>query len=134
MYDSTILAQILWTSTATAGFQVLFTIAFAIVLKVNKIWNFTQPALMGIAFYAMYVVVNPLGGPVFAGVAVALVVTGATASATSSADRLTTRGRAVAASRPSTTIDGPGSWLARILISSAISSPTTSWCSLRMYW
>ena len=78
MYDSTILAQILWTSTAAAGFQVLFTIAFALVLKVNKIWNFTQPALMGIAFYAMYVVVNPLGGPVLAGVAVALVVTGAT--------------------------------------------------------
>ena len=78
MYDSTILAQILWTSTAAAGFHVLFTIAFALVLKVNKIWNFTQPALMGIAFYAMYVVVNPLGGPVLAGVAVALVVTGAT--------------------------------------------------------
>ena len=58
MYDSTILAQILWTSTAAAGFQVLFTIAFALVLKVNKIWNFTQPALMGVAFYAMYVVVN----------------------------------------------------------------------------
>ena len=79
MYDSTILAQILWTSTASAGFQVLFTIAFALVLKVNKIWNFTQPALMGIAFYAMYVVVNPLDGPVLAGVALALVSTGAAA-------------------------------------------------------
>jgi len=58
MTDPTILAQILWTSVASASFQVLFTVAFALVLKVTKVWNFTQPALMGIAFYAMYVAVN----------------------------------------------------------------------------
>ena len=81
MYDATIIAQILWTSTATASFQVLFTIAFALVLKVNKIWNFTQPALMGIAFYTIYVVVNGFGGPVLAGVALALATTGTTAYA-----------------------------------------------------
>lgn len=79
MYDSTILAQILWTSTATASFQVLFTVAFALVLKVNKIWNFTQPALMGIAFYAIFVVINWFDGPVLAGVALALLSAGVAA-------------------------------------------------------
>ena len=63
MFDRHVLLQVLWTSIASASFQVLLTIAFALVLKVTKIWNFTQPALMGVAFYTMFVAINWLGMP-----------------------------------------------------------------------
>lgn len=63
MFDRSVLLQVLWTSLAGAGFQVLFTLAFALVLKVTKIWNFTQPALMGVAYYGMFVSINWLGLP-----------------------------------------------------------------------
>ena len=79
MYDSTIIAQILWTSVASSSFQVLFTIAFALVLKVTKIWNFTQPAMMGVAFYAMYGGIDRLGLALYVAVAIALILTIATA-------------------------------------------------------
>lgn len=75
MIDGGILLQVLWTSLATASFQVLLTIAFALVLKVTKIWNFTQPALMGVAFYAMYVAINRWGAPPWAAVAFSALVT-----------------------------------------------------------
>ncbi|MCC7425544.1 MAG: branched-chain amino acid ABC transporter permease [Alphaproteobacteria bacterium] len=72
MLDPVILIQVLWTSVASASFQVLFTIAFALVLKVTGIWNFTQPALMGVAFYAMYVAVNWFALPLLLAVLAAL--------------------------------------------------------------
>lgn len=75
MFDRTILLQVLWTSIASASFQVLLTIAFALVLKVTKIWNFTQPALMGVAFYTMYVAINWMGLPLVAALALAFVAT-----------------------------------------------------------
>ena len=75
MFDRTILLQVLWTSIASASFQVLLTIAFALVLKVTKIWNFTQPALMGVAFYTMYVAINWGGLPLAAALALAFVAT-----------------------------------------------------------
>lgn len=87
MTDPVILAQILWTSLAGASFQVLFTIAFALVLKVVKVWNFTQPGLMGIAFYAIYASVLA-GLP--AGVAVALSL-GVTAAAAWAIERFAFR-------------------------------------------
>lgn len=77
MFDPGILLQVLWTSLATASFQVLLTIAFALVLKVTKIWNFTQPALMGVAFYAMYLAINRLSLPLPAAVLLAFLVTAA---------------------------------------------------------
>jgi branched-chain amino acid transport system permease protein len=77
MFDRGILLQVLWTSLATASFQVLLTIAFALVLKVTKIWNFTQPALMGVAFYAMYVAINWLGAPLPFAVLIAFLATAA---------------------------------------------------------
>jgi branched-subunit amino acid ABC-type transport system permease component len=75
MFDRSVLLQVLWTSLASAGFQVLFTIAFALVLKVTKIWNFTQPALMGVAFYAMFVAINWLGLPLWIALGAAFLVT-----------------------------------------------------------
>jgi branched-chain amino acid transport system permease protein len=77
MFDRGILLQVLWTSLATASFQVLLTIAFALVLKVTKIWNFTQPAMMGVAFYAMYVAINWLGAPLPVAALIAFLVTAA---------------------------------------------------------
>lgn len=77
MFDRTILLQVLWTGIASASFQVLLTIAFALVLKVTKIWNFTQPALMGVAFYTMFVAINWLGTPSPIAILIAFLVTAA---------------------------------------------------------
>src|SRR5262245_6864528 len=77
MMDLPIILQVLWTSIASASFQVLFTVAFALVLKVTKIWNFTQPALMGIAYYAMFVGIKTLNLPPVAALGIALLVTAA---------------------------------------------------------
>jgi branched-chain amino acid transport system permease protein len=52
--------QILWTSFATSSYYVLFAVAFALYLKVTKIWNFVQAGLMTVAFYMMYWGVNKL--------------------------------------------------------------------------
>ena len=75
MFDAAILAQILWTGLATSSYMVLFTVAFALVLKVLKLWNFAQAGMMAIAFYAMYAAVNRLGWPVAAAVALGLALT-----------------------------------------------------------
>jgi branched-chain amino acid transport system permease protein len=75
MFDAAILAQILWTGLATSSYMVLFTVAFALVLKVVKLWNFAQAGMMAIAFYAMYAAVNRLGWPVAAAVALGLALT-----------------------------------------------------------
>jgi branched-subunit amino acid ABC-type transport system permease component len=37
-----ILAQIFWTGFANAAYYVLFTIAFALIVKVVQLWNFAQ--------------------------------------------------------------------------------------------
>lgn len=75
MFDAAILAQILWTGLATSSYMVLFTVAFALVLKVVKLWNFAQAGMMAIAFYAMYAAVNRLGWPVAAAVALGIALT-----------------------------------------------------------
>lgn len=75
MFDPAILAQIFWTGLATSSYMVLFTIAFALVLKVMKLWNFAQAGMMAIAFYAMYAAVNKLGWPTAAAVAFGLALT-----------------------------------------------------------
>lgn len=81
MVDTTTLLQILWTGLATASYGVLLAAAFSLVLKVVKVWNFAQAGLMGIAYYAMYVIVHYLGWPLPVGVAVSLCVTVAAALA-----------------------------------------------------
>ena len=63
MPDAIVLAQIFWTGFATSSYMVLFTIAFALVLKVVKLWNFAQAGMMAIAFYAMYAAVNQFHWP-----------------------------------------------------------------------
>ncbi len=50
-----ILGQLLWTGFAAATYYCLFAVAFSLVLKVNKIWNFAQAGVMVFAYYAMLV-------------------------------------------------------------------------------
>jgi len=70
-----ILGQILWTGVANAAYYVLFTIAFAIIVKVVRLWNFAQAGMMGIAFYSMYAVVNLLNWPGWLALAIGMVAT-----------------------------------------------------------
>jgi len=60
MFNLTTLAQILWTSLATSSYAVLFAVAFALVLKVNGVFNFAQAGLMTIAFYTAHGVIAGL--------------------------------------------------------------------------
>jgi branched-subunit amino acid ABC-type transport system permease component len=66
MLDATILLQIFWTSLATSSYYVLFAVAFALVLKVTKMFNFAQAAIMTIAFYSAFVAVQWFGWPAWA--------------------------------------------------------------------
>lgn len=75
MVDIQTLLQILWTGLATATYSVLLAAAFALVLKVVKVWNFAQAGMMGVAYYSMYLVMYRLGWPVLAGVVCSLVAT-----------------------------------------------------------
>jgi len=81
MIDTAILLQILWTGIAMSSYFVLLTIAFALTLKVEKLWNFAQAGLMGIAFFTMFTTVNTLGLPGWAGLAIGIAVTMAAAIA-----------------------------------------------------
>src|SRR4051794_8917466 len=53
----------------------LFTVAFALVLKVVKLWNFAQAGMMAIAFYAMFAAINQFDWPGPAALALGIVVT-----------------------------------------------------------
>ncbi|MDQ2998609.1 MAG: branched-chain amino acid ABC transporter permease [Chloroflexota bacterium] len=75
MSDPIVLAQILWTGLATSTYMVLFTIAFALVLKVVKLWNFAQAGLMAIAFYAMFAAINQFRWPTVLAIAFGLLAT-----------------------------------------------------------
>ena len=63
MFNAVVIGQILWTSLATASYYVLFAVAFSLVLKVNRIFNFTQAGVMTTAFYAAYATVQLAHGP-----------------------------------------------------------------------
>ena len=63
MFNATVISQILWTSLATSSYFVLFALAFALVLKVNKVFNFAQAGMMTAGFYSAYVTVRWLGLP-----------------------------------------------------------------------
>ncbi len=74
MLDPLILAQIGWTSLATSSYSILFAVAFALTLKVARVWNFAQAGVMGGAFYAMYAALLRWDWPPAAGVAFGLAV------------------------------------------------------------
>jgi branched-subunit amino acid ABC-type transport system permease component len=66
MLDATIVLQILWSSLATSSYYVLFAVAFALVLKVTRLFNFAQAAIMTVAFYTAFVAVQWLSWPAWA--------------------------------------------------------------------
>lgn len=66
MLDATIILQILWSSLAISCYYVLFAVAFALVLKVTRLFNFAQAAIMTIAFYTAFVAVQWLAWPAWA--------------------------------------------------------------------
>ncbi len=72
MFDVAVITQILWTSLATSSTVVLFAIAFALVLKVNKVFNFAQAGVMTAAFYAAHVVTRGYALPGALGFATAI--------------------------------------------------------------
>lgn len=74
MQDVTIILQILWTSLATSTYFVLFALAFALVLKVTRLFNFAQAAIMTIAFYTAFVVVQWLEWPGWAAFIIMMVI------------------------------------------------------------
>lgn len=74
MLDPLILAQIGWSSVATSTYYVLFAVAFALTLKVGRVWNFAQAGIMGASFYAMYAGMLQWGWPEAAGFVFGLAV------------------------------------------------------------
>jgi branched-subunit amino acid ABC-type transport system permease component len=72
MFTAAVISQILWTSLATSTYFVLFAVAFALVLKVNKVFNFAQAGMMTAGFYAGYVTVRFLGMPGYVGFVAAI--------------------------------------------------------------
>jgi branched-subunit amino acid ABC-type transport system permease component len=73
MMNAAVISQIFWTSIATSSYFVLFAVAFALVLKVNKVFNFAQAGMMTCGFYAAYIVVRVLDLPGPFGFAAAIV-------------------------------------------------------------
>ncbi len=69
MTDPLVLLQIFWTGAATSSIFVLLTVAFSLTQKVTGLWNFAQAGFMGIAFYAMFHVLNDLQLPLIAALA-----------------------------------------------------------------
>ena len=75
MIDISILLQIIWTGLAASTYAVLFAVAFSLVLKVVKVWNFAQAGIMALSFYVMYTVHSKLGLPLLLSVGVGLAAT-----------------------------------------------------------
>ncbi len=63
MFSSDILLQLGWTGLATSSFYMLFATAFALVLKVNQVWNFGQAGLMVIGYFSCYIFLQILDFP-----------------------------------------------------------------------
>jgi branched-subunit amino acid ABC-type transport system permease component len=70
-----IIGQLAWTGVATSTYYCLFAIAFALVLKVNRVWNFGQAGMMVVAYFAMYVAFRGWNLPPIVGVLTGMVVT-----------------------------------------------------------
>ena len=70
-----LLAQLAWTGFASSSSYCLFALAFALVLKVNRIWNFGQAGLMIVAYFSMYVAFPHFGLPPLAGAAIGVATT-----------------------------------------------------------
>ena len=75
MLSASILAQLVWSGLAAASFNCLFAVAFALVLKVNHLWNFAQAAMMVVAYATALACTREAGLPLVATVVPTAVVT-----------------------------------------------------------
>ena len=75
MIDISILLQIVWTGFAASTYAILFAVAFSLVVKVVKVWNFAQAGMMALSFYVMYAAHNKFGIPLLPSVGIGLVAT-----------------------------------------------------------
>lgn len=73
--SSVVIFQILWTALATSTSMMLIAVAFSLILKVVKVWNFAQAGFMGLAFYSMYAAFNWMQLPMWACLLFGLAVT-----------------------------------------------------------
>ncbi len=73
--DISILLQIVWTGLAASSYAILFAVAFSLVVKVAKVWNFAQAGVMALSFYVMYAAHNKFAIPLLLSVVVGLVAT-----------------------------------------------------------
>ena len=74
MLSLPILAQLLWSGLAAASFNCLFAVAFALVLKVNHVWNFAQAAMMVVAYSAALICTRLFDLPITAALLAAVIV------------------------------------------------------------
>lgn len=70
-----LVGQLAWTGLATSMFYYLFAVAFALVLKVNRVWNFGQAGLMVVAYFAMFTALQWWSVPTVVAVLFGLAVT-----------------------------------------------------------
>ena len=70
-----LVGQLAWTGLATSTFYYLFAVAFALVLKVNRVWNFGQAGVMVFAYFAMYVALQRWSAPPIVAMGFGLAVT-----------------------------------------------------------
>ena len=61
MFTWDVIGQLAWTGVASSTYYCLFAIAFALMLKVNRVWNFGQAGMMVVAYFAMFVSFRLLG-------------------------------------------------------------------------
>lgn len=73
--NTTVVLQILWTGLSTSTSMMLFAVAFSLVLKVVKVWNFAQAGFMALSFYSMFAAYNWVHAPMWAAVLFGLAVT-----------------------------------------------------------
>ena len=75
MLSPSILVQLVWSGLAAASFNCLFAVAFALVLKVNHLWNFAQAAMMVVAYATALACTRAAGLPVAAALVPTVAVT-----------------------------------------------------------
>ncbi|MBV9860232.1 MAG: branched-chain amino acid ABC transporter permease [Alphaproteobacteria bacterium] len=75
MLQPEIILQLVWTGLANASYACLFAVAFALVLRVNKVWNFGQAGQMLIAYSAMFIVLRWWHGSMIVAVSAGLAAT-----------------------------------------------------------
>jgi branched-subunit amino acid ABC-type transport system permease component len=69
-----LLGQLAWTGLATSSYYALFAIAFSLVLKINRVWNFSQAGIMVFAYYGLYSGLQLIGLPTLMSLFLGLIV------------------------------------------------------------